>query len=100
MKLCDHILEDFELFRNNLHSLLRKDDAPALNYVAEMKMVKYPGKIESLGGFSSLNEYKMYLEQKEKRGGNTLIKKDNNKTMLFPSKQTHHVIQIKFKYFF
>ena len=72
-----------------------------MNYVAEMKMVKYPGKIESLGGFSSLNEYKMYLEQKEKRGGggNTFIKKDNNKTMLFPSKQAHHVIQFKFHYF-
>lgn len=47
--MSDYFIDDIDNFRKELHSLLRKDDIHSMNYVSEMKMIKYPGKIESLG---------------------------------------------------
>jgi len=108
VQVSDHFLDDIDAFRKELHSLLRKDDIQACNYVAEMKMVKYPGKIESLGIYRTFFKFhilqlKILLEQKvtlpnidKRSGANTVLKKENNnnKTLLMPSKLLlHHVVK-------
>lgn len=107
MQVSDNLIDDIDNFRKDLHSLLRKDDIHSMNYVLEMKMVKYPGKIESAGTFrkfianKNINIFylfiylvpKVVLNNFDKRANTTMFKKDKEKSMATNKLLVHHVVK-------
>ena len=108
--MSDYFIEDIDKFRKDLHSLLRKDDKQALDYVLEQKMIKYPGKIESIGlhrnKYKILNswiliyyiikllfstESKVILSNFDKKN-TSMMKKEKEKMLTTNKFLMHHVV--------